>query len=256
AFQRKKAHNLSNTTPNSSASNISIPNSSTSNTSIPNTSVSNSFSNSSISNSKKVSQNYLNTNDHDLKSDELTNEFVVIESETEQIILFNLIVKPSDYLVTFKPEKVTRSGVQLVNMQDYKKFLLDYKKLSNGKKNMTIMTSLKKKEKRKNKKKSTVKLDDFSEILQQEGHVIHELRKQYKCSSLVSKQPISLPSLDEFFTKLDELSGGIEEFARFKNIFENERITVDQIYDLTNVKFDQLGVNKIGWRRATVQRYK
>src|SRR5437764_5705314 len=45
-----------------------------------------------------------------------------------------------------------------------------------------------------------------------------------------SKQPILLPSLDEFFTKLDESSGGTEEFARFKNIFENKQITVDQIY--------------------------
>ncbi|CAG8640801.1 8128_t:CDS:2 [Funneliformis mosseae] len=90
----------------------------------------------------------------------------------------------SDYLVTFKPEKVAGSRAQLVDMQDYKKFLLDYKKLSDGKKNLTIMASLKKKEKRKdildseksdyedtnlckkNKKKSIVKLDDFSEILQ------------------------------------------------------------------------------------------
>jgi len=74
-----------------------------------------------------------------------------------------------------------------------------------------------------------------------------------------SKQPIPPPSLDEFFTKLDEPSGGTEEFARFKNIFENERITVDQIYDLTDVEFDQLGINKIGWRkafRAAAQRYK
>ena len=35
---------------------------------------------------------------------------------------------------------------------------------------------------KKNKKKSTVKLDNFSEILQQEGRVIRELREQYKCN--------------------------------------------------------------------------
>lgn len=71
-----------------------------------------------------------------------------------------------------------------------------------------------------------------------------------------SKQPI--PSLDEFFTKLDE-SSGIGEFAKFKSNFENEQITVDQIYDLTDAEFDQLGVNKIGWRkvfRTVAQHYK
>ena len=62
-----------------------------------------------------------------------------------------------------------------------------------------------------------------------------------------SKQPI--PSLDEFFTKLDE-SSGIGELSRFKSNFENEQITVDQIYDLTDAEFDQLGINKIGWRKA------
>ena len=49
------------------------------------------------------------------------------------------------------------------------------------------------------------------------------------------------------------------EFTRFKDIFENERITVNQIYDLTDAEFDQLGVNKIGWRkafRAAAQHYK
>jgi SAM domain (Sterile alpha motif) len=72
----------------------------------------------------------------------------------------------------------------------------------------------------------------------------------------LSKRPI--PSLNEFFTKLEE-QNGTGEFARFKDIFENERITVDQIYDLTDTEFDQLGINKIGWRkafRAAAQRYR
>ena len=61
------------------------------------------------------------------------------------------------------------------------------------------------------------------------------------------------PSLEEFFSSLDS------EFEQFKNIFENERITVDQIYDLTDIEFNQLGISKIGWRkafRAAAQRYK
>jgi hypothetical protein len=76
--------------------------------------------------------------------------------------------------------------------------------------------------------------------------------------SPLSSPKQAAPSLDEFFTKLDE-SNGTEEFANFKKIFENERIPVSQIYDLTDAEFDQLGVNKIGWRkviRAAARRYK
>jgi len=65
---------------------------------------------------------------------------------------------------------------------------------------------------------------------------------------LSSRRPV--PSLDEFFAKLDESSGSHGELTRFKNIFEDERITVDQIHDLTDNEFDQLGVTKIGWRKA------
>jgi hypothetical protein len=46
---------------------------------------------------------------------------------------------------------------------------------------------------------------------------------------------------------------------QFKNIFKGECITVDQIFDLTDNEFEQLGINKIGWRkvfRAAAQRYK
>jgi hypothetical protein len=63
----------------------------------------------------------------------------------------------------------------------------------------------------------------------------------------------SIPSLGEFFARLDE------EFAQFKSIFDDERITVDQIYDLTDEEFNKLGIIKIGWRkalRAAAQRYK
>ncbi|CAG8651030.1 11959_t:CDS:1, partial [Rhizophagus irregularis] len=51
---------------------------------------------------------------------------------------------------------------------------------------------------------------------------------------------LAVPSLNEFFTKLGA-NGNTEELVDFKNIFENERITVDQINDLTNAEFDQLG---------------
>jgi hypothetical protein len=58
-------------------------------------------------------------------------------------------------------------------------------------------------------------------------------------SSSPQQSQQSTPSLEEFFSSLDG------EFAQFKNIFENERITVDQIYDLTDTEFNQLGISKI-----------
>ncbi|PKB94793.1 hypothetical protein RhiirA5_435107 [Rhizophagus irregularis] len=273
----------------------------------------------------------------------------------------------SDYLVSYKPEKVGGVETQLIDAQDYKKFLLDYKKLLDKKKNIVILVSLKKKkQKRKeisdseesndeevsvHKRKNAVpKVDDFSAILQQEGLIIHELREQYKCNqhgascfvdderhikltamhfqcwakeiirgttdntqvpnlpifsrsnSVKEKPKVStpmvsnsdhntapiffafpsqmiqsfaqnpttsslpnnvlsfsrqqpVPSLDEFF---DELSSKNGELLRFKSTFEDEQITVDQICDLTDAEFDQLGINKIGWRkafRAAAQRY-
>jgi len=68
----------------------------------------------------------------------------------------------------------------------------------------------------------------------------------------------SIPSLDVFFAKFDK-SDSTREFIQFKSIFEDEQITVDQIHDLTDAEFDQLGVKKIGWRkafRAAAKRYK
>src|SRR5436190_10898221 len=62
----------------------------------------------------------------------------------------------SDYSVSFKPEKTTGVGAQLVDTQNYKKFLLDYKNLLNKKRNMVIVVSLKK-EKSEKKQKRKVK---------------------------------------------------------------------------------------------------
>ncbi|CAB5337986.1 hypothetical protein RhiirA5_500985 [Rhizophagus irregularis] len=66
-------------------------------------------------------------------------------------------------------------------------------------------------------------------------------------NSPLSSPKQAAPSLDEFFAKLDG-SDGTGEFASFKKIFEDERISVSQIYDLTDTEFDQLEVKKIGWR--------
>lgn len=69
-------------------------------------------------------------------------------------LIGNKDVVHSDYLVTFKPEKAAGIGAGLVDTQDYKKFLLDYRKLLEAKKNMTIIVSMKKKGKEKQKVKS------------------------------------------------------------------------------------------------------
>ena len=68
----------------------------------------------------------------------------------------------------------------------------------------------------------------------------------------------AIPSLDEFFAKFDE-SDSTKELMQFKSVFKDEQITVDQIHDLTDAEFDQLGVKKIGWRKAfrtSARRYK
>ena len=55
----------------------------------------------------------------------------------------------SDYLVSFKPEKSGGVGAQLEDIQDYKKFLSDYKRLVDKKKNVSIIVSLKKKKQKR-----------------------------------------------------------------------------------------------------------
>jgi len=124
------------------------------------------------------------------------------KSDAEQVISFNLIIKPltgsalpskwmeievsslddiladvhfyvakltsdknimhSDYLISFKPEKAAGAGTQLVDLQDYKKFLLDYKKLTEKSKNMAIIVSLKKDKKSKQK---VLQLFNYSIVL-------------------------------------------------------------------------------------------
>ncbi|PKB93923.1 hypothetical protein RhiirA5_440007, partial [Rhizophagus irregularis] len=179
------------------------------------------------------------------ESDDKDNDNIEIseKSDAEQVISFNLIIKPftgpalpskwmeievsslndiladihlcvkkltgnknimhPDYLVSFKSEKAAGAGTQLVDLQDYKKFLLDYKKLTEKNTNMAVIMSLKNDKKKKQrgrkenlysedsedknidlqkkKRRGIPKVDNFSEILQQEERIIRELREQYKC---------------------------------------------------------------------------
>ncbi|GBB98441.1 hypothetical protein RclHR1_32280003 [Rhizophagus clarus] len=61
----------------------------------------------------------------------------------------NKDIMHSDYLVLFKSEKAIGVRSQLVDLQDYKKFLLDYENLIEKRKNMAIIVSLKKDKKQK-----------------------------------------------------------------------------------------------------------
>ena len=147
---------------------------------------------STTSNSLNNLENNNNIIDLDEPDDNYENELCEEfekEAEAEQIISFNLLIKPatgpslpskwlkieisslddiladihhyvvkltgdkeimhSDYLVSFKPEKAGGVRAQLVDIQDYKKFLSDYKKLLDKKRNMVIIISLKKKKQKK-----------------------------------------------------------------------------------------------------------
>ncbi|RGB27434.1 hypothetical protein C1646_769111 [Rhizophagus diaphanus] len=166
----------------------------------------------------------------------------------------------SDYLVSFKLEKSTGIGAQLADMQDYKKFLditdsdeetknkniklrsTDntqpsdfpiFSQAGNVKENPKTSTSMM----ISNSNSNTMLF--FFTISPQiipftQNSIINDIPNLQSNVLPLSKQPI--PSLDEFFTKLDKLS--IEKFTRFKNNFISEQITVDQIYNLIDVEFD------------------
>ncbi|PKY53147.1 hypothetical protein RhiirA4_471196 [Rhizophagus irregularis] len=82
----------------------------------------------------------------------------------------------SDYLVLFKLEKSTEVGIQLADIQDYKKFLVNYKKLLNKKKysNCSFFEKEKKAE-----------MKDFNEKMENENIKLH-------------KNKNAIPKLDNF----------------------------------------------------------
>ncbi|RIA87732.1 hypothetical protein C1645_827373 [Glomus cerebriforme] len=154
-------------------------------------------------------------------------------------------------------------------MHDYKKFLLDYKKLLDGNKNMMIIRVLVLNLEESgsenvdlHKKKNAIpKMSNFSEIIQQKDHIrntvdniqmpnlpIFTQSSSVKEKSKTPSTPTNLNSnpmpfffvvlsLDKFVIKLDE-SGDTGEFANFKKIFKDKRISVNQIYDFTDVEFN------------------
>ncbi|RIA85439.1 hypothetical protein C1645_830790 [Glomus cerebriforme] len=80
-------------------------------------------------------------------------------------LIGNKEIMHSNYLVLFKLKKAVEAGVQLE--------VFDSEKSENENTNL---------HKKSRKKNAIPKLDNFFEILQQEGHIIRELREQYKCS--------------------------------------------------------------------------
>lgn len=57
-----------------------------------------------------------------------------------------------DYFIAYKLEKTTGAGTQLKDANDFKKFILDYEKTDNRKKNFVIIVTMKKKIKKRKEK--------------------------------------------------------------------------------------------------------
>jgi SAM domain (Sterile alpha motif) len=67
-------------------------------------------------------------------------------------------------------------------------------------------------------------------------------------SSLLSQLPI--PSIKEFFEKVDEDEGSSGDFIQFIDTFNEQNISVKHIKDLNDDEFQMLGVKTIGWRKT------
>ncbi|RGB27213.1 hypothetical protein C1646_769400 [Rhizophagus diaphanus] len=125
----------------------------------------------------------------------------------------------SDYLVSYKPEKAGGVGMQLMDAQDYKKFLSDYKKLLDKKKNI---------------ENAVPKVDDFSAILQQEGLIIHELREQYKCNQhgascfVDDERHIKLTAM-HFQCWAKEIVPNLPIFSRSNSVKEKPKVSTPMV---------------------------
>ncbi|RIA79453.1 hypothetical protein C1645_840647 [Glomus cerebriforme] len=151
--------------------------------------------------SKNITQKYDSKKNNSV-NDILINEFEIIKpEEAEQIISFNLVIKPFNAIAL--PSKWMEIEASLLDniLADVHHF--------------------------------TKKLTDDDEIMHSDYLVTFKPEK-------VTGSGAQL---------LDE-SGDTEEFANFIKIFEDEHISVNQIYNLTDAEFNQLDVNKIGWHKA------
>ncbi|CAG8598051.1 9545_t:CDS:2 [Paraglomus occultum] len=69
-------------------------------------------------------------------------------------------------------------------------------------------------------------------------------------STVLSPQKkILIPSIKEFLSELDEIHGE-GTYTRFEDSFVEQEVLVQFISELTDTKFEKLGVEKIGWRKV------
>ncbi|RIB20718.1 hypothetical protein C2G38_2244388 [Gigaspora rosea] len=77
--------------------------------------------------------------------------------------------------------------------------------------------------------------------------------------SPIIKDSGPIPTLEEFFYKVDKEENANGEITKYLDAFNQEAIRVKQIQSLTESQFNRLGVKKIGWQIAlheASQRYK
>ena len=80
----------------------------------------------------------------------------------------------------------------------------------------------------------------------QDHSIAHSLNTQLS-------SPGSLPSIGEFLHSLDQRYNCDNVYAKFKDSFLEEEITVNAIKDLTDEQLTKLGVVKIGWQKNIKQ---
>jgi hypothetical protein len=82
-------------------------------------------------------------------------------------------------------------------------------------------------------------------------------KENYVPPNPVNHAPISsshnVPSLHDFLCALDKEQGEDNEFQALESVFQEQKIKVPHIKDLSDAQFVQLGITKIGWQIALRQ---
>ena len=72
-------------------------------------------------------------------------------------------------------------------------------------------------------------------------------------NTLLSNTNHQLPSINEFFSNLDQKYNSNNVYSKFIDAFLEEEITVNAIKDLSDEQLQKLGVVKIGWQKNIKQ---
>ncbi|GBC03685.1 hypothetical protein RclHR1_05260007 [Rhizophagus clarus] len=88
--------------------------------------------------------------------------------------------------------------------------------------------------------------------------VQHATKKNSSSATLISSQ-LPIPSIKEFLEKVDKDKGSNGEFIQFIDAFNKQKLSVKHIKDLSDDKFQILGVTTIGWHKTiqvAIKQYK